>query len=535
MKPLAIVPFGLVAVALAWFIFQGVRASHSVANKVVAERVVRWSSQADALTFDPHAQNEITSITMLQQVYEPLVRRGPDMRLAPALAVSWSAVTPTTWEFKLRPNVRFEGGEPFTADDAVFSLNRAKSRNSAFKTFLERVIRIEKVDDHTIRLITDGPVAILPQNLTNIFIMSQSWAKKNDAVEVQDYASGKENYAVRHGDGTGPFALIAREPGVRTSMARNKAWWGAAQYGADVTSIDYRPIASGSTRVAALLSGELDFVLDPPVQDLDRIRAAPGLKVESATENRAIFLGMNQGARELRSSSVKGRNPFADKRVREAVYRAIDVAAIDRVIMKGQATPAGLLAPPSVDGYTKALDARLPFSPDVSKSLLASAGYPDGFDVTLDCPNNRFVKDEEICVAVAGMLAQVNIKVSVDAQPKTVWGPKIESHATDFYMHGWGIPTFDSENVFTYIYRSDGSWNAAGYKNPAVDKLIDAIVREPDVSKRTAMMQECWRMVGDDVVLVPLHYQKLNWAMSRALDLPVMPDNAPRFFFARIR
>ncbi|TAL02795.1 MAG: ABC transporter substrate-binding protein, partial [Rhodospirillaceae bacterium] len=346
-----------------------------------AENVLRWASQGDALTLDPHAQNEGQTITFLQQIYEPLIERAPNLDKKPCLALSWRLVDPTTWEFKLRPHVTFHDGRPFTADDVVFSFQRALSPTSDMREIIGSVVSVQAVDPLTVRIKTKGPDPILPDEATNIFIMSRSWAEAHGVSKPQDTAAAQETYAVRHAVGTGPFMLELREPDVRTSWKRNSKWWGMEQYPHNIDRIVYVPIRNAATRVAALLSGELDFVLDPPLQDIPRIETAGNLMVQRAPEARTIFLGMNGGEKELQSSSIKGRNPFADIRVRKAVNMAVDVNAIVRAIMRGQAVPAGNVIPPGVHGYDKALDAHLPFDREGAKVLLAQAGYPAGFDV----------------------------------------------------------------------------------------------------------------------------------------------------------
>ncbi|MEQ9447763.1 MAG: ABC transporter substrate-binding protein, partial [Rhodospirillaceae bacterium] len=369
-----------------------VAASHSPA---LAQNVLRWASQGDAFTMDPHAQNEGQTLTFAQQIHEPLIERRPgDLSKIPALALSWELTGPTTWEFKLREGVRFHEGQPFTADDVVFSLNRALAPTSDMKAIIGSIQDVVAVDDYTVRITTNGPNPILPDELTNIYIMSRAWAEEHDVQEPQDTASGEETYAVRHTNGTGPFMLELREPDVRTVFVSNPDWWGLEheEYkDLNVDRIVYTPIANAATRVAALLSGELEFLLDPPVQDLSRIERSGMFDLQRAPEVRSLFLGMNAARGELQSSSVKGKNPFADRRVREAMNLAVDVNAITSRIMRGQAKPAGFIVPPGVHGYLPDMDEPLPFDADKAKQLLSEAGYPDGFDVRLDCPNDRYL------------------------------------------------------------------------------------------------------------------------------------------------
>lgn len=500
-----------------------------------ARNVLRWASQGDALTFDPHAQNEGPTNTATSQVYEPLVRRNARLEKEPSLAVSWRLLNPTTWEFRLRRGVTFQDGTPFTAEDVVFSFQRALAPSSDFKGYITSVAGVKAMDAHTVHVATRGPNPILPDQVTSLLIMPKGWSEKHSVARPQDYKNREETYAVRHANGTGPFMLSLREPGVRTVLAKNPRWWGLAQDPHNVDEIAYTAVANPATRVAALLSGELDFLLDPPLQDLQRIRATGGLKVASVAQVRSIFLGMDVGARQLRTSSVKGKNPFADRRVRQAVYQAIDIETIKSKVMRDLAVPAGIITPAGVHGHTRALDARLPHDPAAARRLLAEAGYPSGFDVRLDCPNDRYNNDEAVCQAIVGMLGRVGIKVSLDAQSKTLHFPKLQKRESDFYLLGWGVPTLDSHYVFNYLYHSQGGWNATGYANPRADALIQRIETETDLPRRDALIAQTWQLVKDDMVYIPLHHQVIAWAMRDRLELPIAADDTPRFRLARFK
>ncbi len=501
-----------------------------------AKNVLKWASQGDALTADPHSQNEGPTNSATLQIYEGLVFRDPSMKLIPALATSWSTVAgkPNVWEFKLRKGVKFHDGSPFTADDVVFTMKRIKLPTSDFKNYVKSVVEAKKVDSHTVQLVTKGPNPILPNQLTQIGIMSAAWAKKHKVEKPLDFKNNEESYAARHANGTGPYKLKLREPGVRTILVRNPDWWGWNDAGGNVDEIVYTPIKNAATRVAALLSGQVDFVLDPPFQDLNRIGRSAKLKVVQTPQIRTIFLGLDTGVKELRTSDVKGKNPFADAKVREAMYRAIDIAAIRKVVMRGLAVPAGIITSPGVHGYTKALNERPSYDPAKAKALLAEAGYPNGFTVRLDCPNNRYNNDEKICIAVVGMLGKVGIKVNLDAIPKSKHFPKIQKRVTDFYMLGWGVPTLDSHYVFTYLYHSKGPWNATGYANPRVDELTDAMPVTVDLKKRDAMIAEAWKHVKGANAYLPLHHQVIVWGMSKKLDLPIRADDSPHFRWAKM-
>jgi len=500
-----------------------------------AENALRWASQGDALTMDPMSQNEGPTITMARQIYEPLVNRDPSMALEPSLALSWKAIDPETWEFKLRQGVKFQGGEDFTAEDVVFSFQRAQSQSSDMKEYVEAVREVKVIDDYTVHVVTEGPAPILPNQLTNIYMMDKGWAEQHNVTAPQNYADKEETYAVRNTNGTGPFVLELREPDTRTVLVKNENWWGLEQDPHNVDWIVYTPIPNAATRVAALLSGELDFVLDPPLQDLNKIDSVDGLRVVQTAQIRTIFLGMDQGAAELRTSNIKGTNPLADRRVRQAMYQAIDVGAIQKKVMRGQSVPAGMITSPGVHGHTPTLDQRLAYDPDASRKLLADAGYPDGFEIRLDCPNNRYNNDEAICVAVVSMLAKIGIKVNLEAIPKSQHFPKIQKRTTDFYMLGWGVPTLDSQYVFDFLLKTSGSWNATGYSNTDVDGLTAKMAVEVDLDKRTGIIDQSWQKANADIVYLPLHHQVIAWALSEKVDMPIVPNDIPQFRWARFK
>jgi peptide/nickel transport system substrate-binding protein len=505
-----------------------------------AKNMLRWSSQGDALTADPHSQNEGPTNSASLSVYDPLIRRNAKSELEPSLAVSWKTVNPTTWEFKLRQNVKFQDGTAFTADDVVFSIMRAKHPTSDFKSYVDSVVEVKKIDAHTVHFVTKGPNPILPNQLTTIGIMSKAWAEKHKVEKPQDFKNKEETYAIRNAMGTGPFILKKRDPGIETIMGRNPNWWGwkTPQGGGNVDEIVYKPIKNAATRVAALLSGEIDFVLDPPVQDVEKIRREAKLKILTTPQIRTIFFGLDVGRKELRSSDVKGKNPFADKRVRQAIQLAIDVQAIKRVTMRGMSQPAGIVTSPGVDGYSPAIDKPVAANLDQAKALLKQAGYLNGFSVKLDCPNDRYTNDEQICQAAVGMLGKIGIKVQLDAQSKTLHFPKIQKYESDFYLLGWGVPTQDSHYVFNYLYATraggKGGWNGTGYSNPKMDDLIAKMEVETDIKKRNGYIADAWALAKADLIYIPIHHQVINWGMVKTLNLPIMVDDTTQFRWAKM-
>jgi peptide/nickel transport system substrate-binding protein len=360
-------------------------------------------------------------------------------------------------------------------------------------------------------------------------MMSKSWATKHNVLKPQDFAGKEETYASRNANGTGPYVLRSREADVKTVAVANSNWWGKRE--GNVDEVIYLPIKQDSTRLAALLSGEIDFVLDPPPQDIPRLKQDPKIKVVEGNENRTIFFGMDQYRDELLYSSVKGKNPFKDQRVRQAFQLAIDVNAIKSQVMRGLSIPTAVMYAPQVDGYPRDLDKVLPPNRDKAKKLLADAGYPQGFEVTLDCTNNRYINDEKICVAAAGMLAQVNVKVKVNAMPRTLYFQKLEKLDSSFYLLGWGVPTFDSQYALQSLVRTriektaDGDYNWGRYSNPKVDEAIDKLKSEVDPKKRAALAHEASRLHIEDVGHIPLHDQVIPWAMRSGVTVVHRADN----------
>ena len=493
-------------------------------------KTIKWSMQGDSLTLDPHAQNEGPTTQVSRQVYEALVTRGLDMSIGPQLATKWKAVDANTWYFFLREGVKFSNGQKMTSEDVVFSILRAKQRTSDFKEYISTVSGVKAIDDYTVQIKTSKPNPILLNQLSNIFIMSKQWCADNFAIVPQNWDASQETFSATNAMGTGPFKITLREPNTKTVFKRNYRWWGSMKDN-KVTEIQLLPIKNAATRVAALLSGEIDLVTDAPVQDLDRITASAGHKVVSTPQMRTIFLGMDQAADKLRSGNT-GDNPFKKKEVRQALYQAIDIEAIKKKVMRGLSEPAGIITFPGVTGYTKELDKRLPYDVDAAKKLLASAGYPNGFDVELRCPNDRYVNDEAICTAVVGMLGKIGVNVSLFAQTKSKHFKELKDNQGDFYMLGWGVPTLDSHYVFHYLYDTGASWNKVNFSNTEVDEAIRVMEGEVDLDKRNAAIAKAWKIVRDDISYLPLHHQVISWASKSDVDVPIRPNNEPLFRFS---
>lgn len=485
---------------------------------------LNWARASDVQTLDPHAYNEGITHTFNHQIYEPLVARSDKGELTPVLAVSWENLKdePSIWEFKLRDGVTFHDGKAFAADDVVFSIERAMADTSNVRSLLSSIERVEAVDPLTVRIHTQGVNPLLVNNMINIFMMNREWSQANNATKPQDFKAGGESFAATHENGTGAYKLVTRVPDSRTELAAYDGYWGKGEFPLDIDRIVYTPIQSPATRVAALLSGEVNFLQDVPAQDISRLEQAPGLKVVRGPENRTIFFGLNVGAEKLEFGQAKG-NPFADKRVRHAMNMSIDREAIKRVVMRGESIPLGTIAPPFINGYTEEMGKVPAVDLDKAKTLMAEAGYGDGFTVTLHCTNDAFINEEAICQAVVGMLGRIGIDVKLDVQPGGVQFPAIANGKTDFYIMGWGVSTFDSQYLFDNLVHSRsngrGAWSSVNYVNPEIDAKIESLAAEPDIEKRNATIAEIWNVVQEETFYLPIHNQMLARAGAEKLGI----------------
>ncbi|HTS55529.1 MAG TPA: ABC transporter substrate-binding protein [Burkholderiales bacterium] len=506
----------------------GLACALALAASPAHAKTFRYADQGDALSMDPHMFNEAVQLSFTANIYEGLTGRGKKLETVPLLATDWKQTSPTVWRFNLRHDVKFHDGTPFTADDVLFSLERARGEGSDVKMYVGAVKEIRKIDAHTVDIVTHDPFPILPSMLGTWYIMSKAWCEKNGALRPVDVRKATENYASTHANGTGPFILKSREPGVRTTLVPNPNWWGKPEH--NVTEAVFLPIANAATRVAALISGEIDMMEPVPLQDIARIQSSPDLKILQGMEARVIFLAMDQKRDELLFSNVKGRNPFKDKRVRQAFYQAIDIAAIKSRIMRGISVPTALMVGSMVNGYAPELDKRLPYDPEAAKKLLAQAGYPDGFEVGMNCPNDRYVNDAEICQAVVAMLARIGVKVSLTAETKAIFFPKALRRDISFAMLGWTPATLDSHNALFALMTTpgeggQGQFNLGIYSNPRLDELTTRIASENNPATRNAMIAEAFKIHADDIGHLPLHVQPLVWGMKKNVEMVLLANN----------
>ncbi len=499
----------------------------------------RWANDGDANSMDPYTRSETFLLTFTQNFYDPLVRRDQDLKVQPALAESWEQPNDTTWRFHLRHGVAFHDGTPFTADDVVFSYGRVIAPGSQLNAYMQAVAEVRKVDDFTVDFITKVPDPIFVQEITFWAIMSKKWCETNHAEQAMDLTKKDENFATRHENGTGPFILDIREPDRRTTMHANAAWWDKMPGNLD--RVEFNVIGNAATRVAALLSGDVDMIYTVPPQDMQRLSGSADLKVLQVPELRTVFLGFDQSRPELLKSDVKGANPFKDVRVRQAFNMAVDMKAIQQRVMRGQSHPTGLLYGPGVNGWTEASDMRYPLDVAGAKKLLADAGYPEGFGVTLDCPNDRYINDEAICQAVTAMLARIGVKVTLNAQTRLRYFAEISNpdYHTSFYMLGWTPNTYDALNsLFNLAGTRNGTrgvFNDGGYSNPRFDTLLDQIAVELDPAKRDAEIVAASKILQDDAAFMPLHQQVVVWAARKNVDLAQLADNSFPLRFVTVK
>jgi len=496
-------------------------------------RTFKWTSASDIPTLDIHSQNNALGNGVHAAVYESLVYyNSKSFKIEPMLATAWKQVSPTQMQFTLRTGVKFSDGSTMTAEDVKFSIERAMAKTSNYSVYTQGIDKVVVAGPNTLDIFTKAPNPVLLNQLTELRVMSKAWAEKNKSVEPKDIKTKDESFAHRNAMGTGPFMVKEWQPDQRLVLVDNPQWWGhgAKAKPGNVTEVIYTPIKSEATRMAALLSGEVDFVLDPTPQDLERVQRNAALKVVQGPENRTIFFGMDQHRDELPGSSVKGKNPLKDQRVRQALYQAIDINAIHKVVMRGLSQNTGTLIAPQVSGYTKRADQRYPYDAAAAQKLLAEAGYKDGFEVDFACPNNRYIADERICQAVAAMWSKVGVKAKLRTMPLVSYFPMIQRHEASIYMLGWGVPTFDALYSLQSLVRSvgaggDGNYNVGRYSNPQMDALVERVKVEVDQKRRAELIEQALILEHKDVSHLPLHNQVIPWAMKKNIEVVHRADN----------
>ncbi|WP_369757471.1 MULTISPECIES: ABC transporter substrate-binding protein [Falsihalocynthiibacter] len=493
----------------------------------------RWASTTDAQTMDPHAVNSTPVLSFLNNIYEGLVRRGRDMAIEPSLAVSWEPLFGENgWRFNLREGVTFQDGSAFNAQDVLFSYQRASDEAADTRSWFAPVSEVRIVDDYTIDFVTSAPNPLFPDSIANFMILDQDWAESNDAALP---ARDAENFATMNANGTGAFALASRDPGVETRLTPNATWWGDVEH--NVTEAIFTPIGNSSTGLAALLSGEIDFIQPIPLQDAEQVEGRDGFKVLEGEETRVIMFGFgHEHDALLYSSDVTDANPFQDSKVRLAAAHAIDMDAIDRVIFRGKIEAANQLVPEGISGYSNAHTNRPEYNPERAKELLAEAGYPDGFSFGLKCTNDRYINDEALCRAAASMFAAVGLNAELSTGPVRDYWTQLREDDFDMFLLGWSPGTFDAEHPIRFLLNSQddekklGSWNFGNYSNARVDELLPLIQEEIDPTTRQTMIDEIVEITQNEVAYIPLYTQPLIWASKDNIDLTQRADN---FFILR--
>lgn len=503
---------------------------------------LRVATAFDPQTMDPHSLALQYHTRVVFQIYEPLVGRDQHYKLVPVLATGWTQVDPRTWRFKLRPGVRFHDGSPFTAEDAVFSFERALAPPSQRQFVLKGIRQVRAVDPLTLEVALATPDATLPQKIVLVAMMSKRWSQAHHVERAQDYNARQETFAVRNANGTGAYQLERYEPDVRTTLKAFPQWWNRAGGGnGNVDAASFVTIRSDATRLAALHSGEVDIVLDPPYQDVERLRHDPDVAVTQVSDLSTDYLAFDQASAALPGvapgADGKPRNPFKDLRVRRAVYQAINVDLVIQKVLKGLAMPtAEMLAPEA--GSAPATAQRPRYDPVRARDLLREAGYPDGFDLRMDCVNVAF--REHVCQAIAAMLTQVGIRTTLHTSPGTQFFPMITQAKVSLAEFGFTGTTEDawqSLNGLLHTWDADGggTFNGGRYSNPRLDALIDAIRTELDAGKRQAMVAQAMRLAEDDVAYVPLYHRTISWVMQKKVQVVMLPDDTIPVRWAVVR
>jgi peptide/nickel transport system substrate-binding protein len=509
----------------------------SLTSPAVAENVLRFRGMdATAATMDPHAYATPENRGATRQVYEALLDVDSNLAIVPQLALAWKPLNTTTWKFELRPGVTFHDGTPFTAADVVFSIERARAKTSDLRAYVDGITAVEAIDDRTVRFTTTGPDPSLWLKLADVAIISKAWAEEHGVTRPADYNGAREEtYASRHANGTGPFMVEAFEPRSDYALVRNPAWWGTAEYPHNIDRVVHTRKEDDSENVAALLQGEIDLLQGPPYSAIDQIRRTAGLKLTSRTKLLTNFFGIDPGSAELRSSESKGKNPFKDKRVRQAMAHAIDIEPILHDLMGELFIPAGMIVAPGVNGYAPELDQPVPYDPEKARALLAEAGYPDGFSVTLDCPNDWGDDEIATCRGVAQQLGDIDVQVAINFLSTNEHEAKVyRDRQSDFYLDGSYMDP-DSERTLRDLFHSQGQRNVTGYANPRVDELIEKIKIEMVTYGRDAYLEEAWRIVTGDLVYLPIRHGVSVFAMRKNLEIPPDPWDVPRFRLARFK
>ena len=473
---------------------------------------------ADITSMDPHFFNLFPNNNMAEHIFDKLVQMDPDSKMIPGVATSWKTIDPTTWEFKLRKGVKFHDGTELTAEDVAFSIDRvAQIPNSPgpFVAYTKAIVGKEIVDPYTIRFKTAFPHPLMPNDLSTIYIVSK---KAATGASTEDFNTGKATI------GSGRFKFVKYVSGDHVELVRNDNYWGEKPAWDKVT---FKIIKNESARVAALLSGDVEAIEQPPTADLPRIKADPKFTVTSKISHRVIYFNFDHLQRSSpfitdKAGKPLDKNPLQDVRVRRAISKAINRQAIADRMMEGQAVPSGQLVSEKLFGSVPGLKADA-FDPDGAKKLLAEAGYPDGFNITINGPAGRYVNDEKIVQAVAQMLTRVGIVSKVETAPMGPYSARAAKQEYSFHMVGWGASTGESSSPLRSLlatYNRDkglGAVNWGRYSNPKVDYLIEQALQQVNDENRLFMLQEATKLSMQDLGIMPIHFQFTIWATKKGV------------------
>ena len=504
----------------------------------VQAQTMRWAGQRDIGSLDPDSFGDTFTLAFLNHVYEGLVRYDAELKVEPALATSWELVSPAVWRFHLRPGVKFHDGAPLTADDVIASLKRATDDNSPLKGNLSAYKSARAVDPLTVDVELTGPYPLLLNDLTNIFIFSKPWLVANKTEAATDVGKGIEGYATSHANGTGPFIFESRVADQKTTMNVNPNWWDKPKH--NLKRIEFMPITSDATRLAGMMSEQVDYTNAVPLQTVSRLEGAGGVKLLPARELRTVFYALNLGDK-LTASDITDRNPLKDVRVRRALDQAIDIEAIRKNLMRGYSRNTGALVDPTIPGYTPAQEPRAPFDVEAAKKLLAEAGYPNGFSLGLLCANDGYVNEEPICQATAAMWAKIGVKAALTIGPRATITQKRVAGAFDITPLGWANePAIDAYSILLQVVHSKtmaaGVFNWGNWSTPEIDRLIDASANEMDRPKRLALMDQALMIAKREMLFLPLHQQPMIWATRDTVtEVVQLPDNKPRHWLTRMK
>lgn len=476
-------------------------------------KTLKMAYDSDPVSLDPHEQLSGGTLQLSHMVFDPLVRWGKNLKFQPRLASSWKYINNLTLRVKLRKGVTFHSGNPLTSKDVKWTFERLLI-SPDFKALYAQFRTIKIIDDYTFDIITKVPYPLVVHQMTYIFPMDSKFytGKDKKGIDKGKLAKNADTFASRNVSGTGPFMISYRQQGVKLEFKRFKNYWDKKSPG-NIDKIIFTPIASGPTRIAALISGDVDFIAPIPPNDLSRLRKDRKINLVEMSGSRIITFQLNQ----------KRRSEFKDKRVRQAIVYAINNKAIVSKIMKGNATAAGQQSPLGYLGHNRKLKPR--YNLKKAKSLMKKAGYAKGFTVSMMAPNDRYVNDQQIAEAVASMLAKINIKVNLKTLPKAQYWPEFDKRAADIMMIGWHSDTEDSANFSEFLTMTPntktgvGQYNSGNYSNPEVDKLVLKSANIINAKKRSAILQKVEKILYDDAAFVPLHWQNLSWASQKGIKI----------------